>query len=188
MRRTRALGVCAAAVIAAAAGIAVAAGGTGVASATTGTSQHEKHEMTFTVYTHMIEAHVITPCSTCATPALPAGSAVGAEYVNDPVFDQKTGGQQLGQEALVITIVSSDASNALLTGGASFSEGGLTGELAVTGQIDARASSGVVAVTGGTGSFEGAKGEIDYSGAGLTSKVTTLTVHLTLQNGHPGAG
>lgn len=182
MRRTRALGVCAAAVI------AVAAGGAGVASATTGPSPHGKHQMTFTVYTHMIEAHVITPCTTCAAPALPASSAVGAEYVNDPVFDAKTGGQQIGQEALVLTIVSSDASNALLTGAASLTEGGLTGELAVTGQVDARASSGVVAVTGGTGSFQGAKGEIDYSGAGLTSLVTTLTVHLTLQDDHPGAG
>jgi hypothetical protein len=128
----------------------------------------------------MIEAHVIAPCGTCATPALPAGSKVGAEYVNDPVFDEKTGGQQIGQEALVITIVSSDASTALLSGAVSLTEGGLSGELAVTGEIDARASSGVVAVTGGTGSFQGAKGEIDYSGAGLTSTVTTLTAHLTL--------
>jgi hypothetical protein len=128
----------------------------------------------------MIEAHVIAPCSTCATPALPADSKVGAEYVNDPVFDEKTGGQQIGQEALVITIVSSDASTALLSGAVSLTEGGLSGELAVTGEIDARASSGVVAVTGGTGSFQGAKGEIDYSGAGLTSTVTTLTAHLTL--------
>lgn len=182
MRKTRVLGVCAAAIIAA------AAGGAGVASAATGTSPHGKPQMTFTVYTHMIEAHVITPCSTCATPAVSPGSAVGAEYVNDPVFDAKTGGQQIGQEALVITIVSADASNALLTGAASLSEGGLTGELAVMGQIDARASSGVVAVTGGTGSFRGARGEIDYSGAGLTSLVTTLTVHLTLQNDHPDAG
>jgi hypothetical protein len=174
MRKTWVLGICAAAVIAA------AAGGTGVASAATGTSPHGKNEKRFTVYSHMIEAHVIAPCSTCATPALPAGSKVGAEYVNDPVFDQKTGGQQIGQEALVITIVSSDASTALLSGAVSLTEGGLSGELAVTGEIDARASSGVVAVTGGTGSFQGAKGEIDYSGAGLTSTVTTLTAHLTL--------
>jgi Dirigent-like protein len=174
MRKTWALGICAAAVIAA------AAGGAGVASAATGTSPHGKNQTTFTVYSHMIEAHVIAPCSTCATPALPAGSKVGAEYVNDPVFDEKTGGQQIGQEALVITIVSSDASTALLSGAVSLTEGALSGELAVTGEIDARASSGVVAVTGGTGSFRGAKGEIAYSGAGLTSTVTTLTAHLTL--------
>jgi hypothetical protein len=127
----------------------------------------------------MIEAHVITPCGTCAAPALPPGSQVGAEYVNDPVFSEKTGGQQLGQEALVITIVSSDASTALMNGAVKLTGGRLSGELTVTGEIDARASSGVVAVTGGTGSFQGAKGEIDYSGAGLTSKVTTLTAHLT---------
>jgi len=161
--------------------IAAAAGGTGIASASTGTSLHAKAPTTFTVYTHMIEAHVITPCSTCATPALPAGSKVGAEYVNDPVFNEKTGGQQIGQEALVITIVGSDASSALLSGAVKLTGGGLSGELAATGQIDARASSGVVAVTGGTGSFLGAKGEIDYSGAGLTSTVTTLTIHLTYQ-------
>jgi len=105
---------------------------------------------------------------------------VGAEYVNDPVFDAKTGGKQIGQEALVITIVSSDASTALLNGAATLTEGGLSGQLVVTGEIDARSSSGVVAVTGGTGSFQGAKGEIDYSGAGLTSTVTTLTAHLTV--------
>lgn len=173
MRKTWALSICGAAVI------AVAAGGAGVASATTGTGLHGKHQTTFTVYTHMIEAHVIAPCSTCAAPALPAGSRVGAEYVNDPVFDEKTGGQEIGHEALVITVVSSDGSTALLSGAASLSEDGLSGELTVTGEIDARSSSGVVAVTGGTGSFQGAKGEIDYSGAGLTSTVTTLTVHLT---------
>jgi hypothetical protein len=174
MRKTWVLGICAAALIAA------AAGGAGAASATTATSPHGKNQTTFTVYSHMIEAHVIAPCSTCATPALPVGSKAGAEYVNDPVFDEKTGGQQIGQEALVITIVSSDASTALLDGAVSFTRGGLSGELAVTGEIDARASSGVVAVTGGTGSFRGAKGEIAYSGAGLTSTVTTLTAHLTL--------
>jgi hypothetical protein len=172
MRKTWALGICAAGVI------AVAAGGAGVASASTAANPQVKHQLTFTVYTHMIEAHVITPCGTCAAPALPAGSAVSALYVNDPVFDQKTGGHQIGQEALVITVVSSDGSTALLSGAAQLTEGGLSGELAVTGEVDARASSGTVAVTGGTGSFEGAKGEIDYSGAGLTSTVTTLTVHL----------
>jgi hypothetical protein len=174
MRKTWALGICTAGVIAA------TACGAGIASASTGTSPHGKNQLTFTVYTHMIEAHVITPCITCATPPLPAGSTVGAEYVNDPVFDQKTGGHQIGQEALVITIVSSDASTALLSGAAQLTAGGLSGELAVTGEIDARASSGTVAVTGGTGSFQGAKGEVDYSGAGLSSQVTTLTAHLTL--------
>ena len=89
-------------------------------------------------------------------------------------------GLQGGWEALVITVVSSDASTALLSGVVSLTEGGRSGELAVTGEIDARASSGVVAVTGGTGSFRGAKGEIAYSGAGLTSTVTTLTAHLTV--------
>jgi len=127
----------------------------------------------------MIEAHVITPCGTCATPPLPAGSAVSAEWVNDPVFDEKTGGQQIGQEALVITVVGSDGSTALLSGAAELTVDGLSGELAVTGEIDARSSSGVVAITGGTGSFQGAKGVVDYSGAGLTSTVTTLTIHLT---------
>lgn len=170
--RTRALGICAAGVIAA------AASGAGIASASTGASPGWKGQPAFTVYTHMIEAHVITPCATCATPPLPAGSEVGAEYVNDPVFDQETGGQQIGQEALVITIVSSDASTALLSGAVNFTGGGLSGELTVTGEIDPRDSSGVVPVTGGTGGFQGAKGEIDYSGAGLTSKVTTLVVHL----------
>jgi hypothetical protein len=172
MRKTWALGICAAGVIAA------AAAGAGIASASTGASPQGKGQPTFTVYTHMIEAHVVTPCATCATPPLPAGSKVGAEYVNDPVFDQKTGGQQIGQEALVITIVSSDASSALLTGAVDFTGGGLSGELTVSGEIDARDSSGVVAITGGTGSFEGAAGEIDYSGAGLTSTVTTLVVHV----------
>jgi len=173
MRKKWALGICTAGVIAA------AAGGTGIASASTGAGPHGKGQPTFTVYSHMIEAHVVTPCATCATPPLPAGSGVSAEYVNDPVFDQKTGGQQIGQEALVITVVSSDGSTALLSGAVDFTAGGRSGELTVTGEIDARASSGVVAVTGGTGSFQGAKGEVDYSGAGLTSTVTTITVHLT---------
>jgi hypothetical protein len=174
MRKKWALGICAAAVIAA------AAGGAGIASASTGTSPHAKNQLTFTVYTHMIEAHVITPCITCATPALPAGSRVSAIWVNDPVFNKKTGGHQIGQEALVETIVSSNASTALLSAAVKLTVDGLSGELAVTGEVDARASSGTLPVIGGTGSFQGAKGEVDYSGAGLTSKVDTLTVHLTL--------
>jgi hypothetical protein len=176
MRKKWALGICTAAVIAA------AAGGTGIASASTGTSPHThaKSQLTFTVYTHMIEAHVITPCITCATPALAADSKVAAEWVNDPVFNEKTGGHQIGQEALVVDIVSSDASTALLSGAVNLTVEGLSGELAVTGENDPQSSSGVVPVTGGTGGFEGAKGEVDYSGAGLTSKVDTLTFHLTL--------
>jgi hypothetical protein len=127
----------------------------------------------------MVEAHIVSPCSTCATPPLPAGSKVSTEYVNDPVFDQETGGRQIGEEALVINIVSSDASTALVSGAVTFTAGGMSGELTVIGEVDARASSGVVAVTGGTGSFQGAKGEATFSGAGFTSKVTTIVVHLT---------
>jgi hypothetical protein len=104
---------------------------------------------------------------------------VSTEYVNDPVFDQKTGGRQIGEEALVLNIVSSDASTALVSGAVTFTAGGMSGELTVIGEVDARSSSGVVAVTGGTGSFEGAKGEVTFSGAGFTSKVTTIVVHLT---------
>jgi hypothetical protein len=159
--------------------IAATLAGTGIASASPGTSSRGDGQPAFTVYTHMIEAHVVAPCSACATPPLPAGSRVGTWYVNDPVFTQETGGQQIGQEALVISVVSSDASTALLTGAVNFTGGGRSGGLTVEGEVDARASSGVVAVTGGTGMFRGAKGEINYSGAGLTSKVTTLTVHLT---------
>lgn len=177
MRKKWALGICAAGVIAA------AAGGTGIASGIASASPRASHHgtaaSTFTVFSHMVEAHVIAPCSTCATPPLPAGSMVGAEWVNDPVFDQKTGGQQIGQEALVVNIVSSDGSTALLSGAVNFTGGGLSGELTVQGEIDARSSTGVVAVTGGTGSFRGAKGEVTYSGAGLTSPVDTLVVHLT---------
>ena len=170
MRKTWAVSICAAAAI------AVAASGTAVASAST---RHGDGPSTFTVFSHMVEAHIVSPCATCAVPPLPAGSRVGTEYVNDPVFDQKTGGQQIGQEALVINVVSSDASTALLSGAVNFTGGGLSGQLTVSGEIDARASSGVVAVTGGTGSFQGAKGEVTYSGAGFTSKVTTIVVHLT---------
>jgi hypothetical protein len=173
MRKKWALGIGLATVIAA------GAGGAGVASATTGSGPSGQSPPAFTVYTHMIEAHVVAPCATCASPPLPAGSRVGADYVNDPVFKQTTGGQQIGREALVITIVSSDGSTALLTGAVDFTGGGRSGGLTVAGEIDPRVSSGVVAVTGGTGDFQGAKGEIDYSGAGLTSMVTTLTVHLT---------
>jgi hypothetical protein len=173
MRKTWALGIGAAGVI------AVAAAGAGIASASTGVSSHGKGQPTFTVYTHMIEAHVVAPCSGCATPPLPAGSRVGTWYVNDPAFDEQAGGQQVGQEALVISVVSSDASTALLAGALDFTGGGLSGELTVSGEINVNDSSGVVAVTGGTGMFEGAKGEIDYSGAGLTSMVTTLAVRLT---------
>ena len=172
MRKTWALAICAAGVIAA------AAGGTGIASASPGAG-HRNGPSTLTVFTHMIEAHIVSPCATCSTPPLPAGSKVSTEFVNDPVFDQKTGGQQIGEEALVINVVSSDASTALLSGAVNFTGGGLSGQLTVLGEIDARASSGVVAVTGGTGSFEGAKGEAAYSGAGFTSKVTTIVVHLT---------
>lgn len=173
MRKTWLLGICVAGMV------AVAAGGAGVASASQGASPPGHGRATFTVYTHMVEAHVISPCAACATPPLTAGSAVGTEYVNDPVFNQETGGQQIGQEALVISIVSSDASTALLSGALNFTGDGLSGELTASGEIDARSSSGVVAVTGGTGSFQEAEGEIAYSGAGLTSKVTTLVVHLT---------
>jgi Dirigent-like protein len=173
MSKTWALGICSAAAIAA------AAGGAGIASASPGASSHGLAPPPFTVYSHMIEAHVIAPCATCATPPLAAVSQVGSLYVNDPVFDQQTGGQQIGQEALVINVVSSDASTALLSGAVDFTGGGLSGELTVSGEIDADASSGVVAVTGGTGSFLGARGEVDYSWAGLSSKVTTLVVRLT---------
>lgn len=173
MRKTRALGICAAGVIAA------AVGGAGVASASPDASSHGDGRPAFTVYTHMIEAHVVAPCATCAMPPLTAGSQVGNLYVNDPVFDQMTGGQQIGQEALVITDVSSDGSTALLSGAVDFTGGGLSGELTASGEVNANSSSGVVAVTGGTGSFQGARGEVAYSGAGLTSKVTTLVIHLT---------
>lgn len=173
MRKTWALSICAAAAI------AVAAGGTALASAPPDASHRGDSPSTFTVFSHMVEAHIVSPCATCAVPPLPAGSMVGTEYVNDPVFDQKTGGQHIGQEALVIDVVSSDASTGLLSGAVNFTGGGLSGELTVQGEIDARASSGVVAVTGGTGSFRGAKGEVDYSGAGFTSKVTTIVVHLS---------
>ena len=173
MRKIRALGICAAGVIAA------AVGGAGVASASPDASSHADGEHAFTVYTHMIEAHVIAPCATCATPPLTAGSQVGTWYINDPVFDQQTGGQQIGQEALVINVVSSDASTALLSGAVNFTGGGLSGELTASGEIDPINSSGVVAVTGGTGSFVGARGEIAFSGAGLASKVTTLVIRLT---------
>lgn len=172
MRKKWAIGICAAAVI------AVAAGWAGTASAATSTTSAKNGERTFTVYTHMIEAHVLTPCSTCATPTLAQGSAVGAIYVDDPVFSQPANTQQIGQEALVISIVSSDASVALLTGAVTFTAPGLSGELTVEGEINALGSSGVVAITGGTGSFQGARGEVDYSGAGLKSTETTLVVHL----------
>jgi hypothetical protein len=173
MKKVRALGICAAGVMAA------AVGGTGIALASPGASGHRNGPSTFTVFTHMVEAHIVSPCSSCATPPLPAGSKVSTEFVNDPVFDRETGGQQIGEEALVINTVSSDASAALLSGAVNFTGGGLSGQLTVLGEIDARASSGVVAVTGGTGSFRGAKGEAAYSGAGFTSQVTTVVVHLT---------
>jgi hypothetical protein len=172
-RKKWAVGICAAGVVAA------TVGATGIASAAAGTGSPGKGQPAFTVYTHMIEAHVVAPCAGCATPPLPAGSKVATWYVNDPVFGQAAGGQQIGQEALVINVVSSDASTALLSGALRFTAGGRTGELTVTGEIDPRASSGVVAVTGGTGMFSGATGEVNYSGAGLTSTETTLTVHLT---------
>lgn len=173
MKKKLALGICAAGMIAA------AAGGAGIASASPDASHQGNPPPGFTVFTHMVEAHIVSPCPACATPPLPAGSKVSTEYVNDPVFGQQTGGQQIGQEALVIDVVSSDASTALLSGAVNFTGGGLSGELTVLGEIDARASSGVVAVTGGTGSFRGAKGEVAYSGAGFTSKVTTLVIRLT---------
>jgi len=172
MKKIRALGICAAGIIAA------AVGGAGIASASP-TASNRNVPSTFTVFTHMVEAHIVAPCAICATPPLPTGSKVSTEYVNDPVFGQETGGQQIGEEALVINIVSSDASTALLSGAVAFTGGGLSGQLTVLGEIDARASSGVVAVTGGTGSFRGAKGEVAYSGAGFTSQVTTVVVHLT---------
>jgi hypothetical protein len=172
MRKKWALGICTAGVI------AIAAGGAGVASASADASSQGNDRPALTVFTHMVEAHIVAPCATCATPPLAADSRVSTEYVNDPVFNQKTGGQQIGQEALVINIVSSDASTAMLSGAVDFTGGGLSGQLTVLGEIDARSSSGVVAVTGGTGSFQGAKGEIAYSGAGLTSQVTTLVIHL----------
>jgi hypothetical protein len=172
MRKKWAVGICAAAVIAA------AAGGARAASASTSAPSPENGEHTFTVYTHMIEAHVITPCSTCATPTLAKGSEVSAEYVNDPVFSTAANTRQIGQEALVISIVASDASVALLNGAVDFTADGLSGELAVEGEIDPLDSSGVVAITGGTGSFQKAKGEVDYSGAGLKSTETTLVIHL----------
>lgn len=75
--------------------------------------------------------------------------------------------------------MSSDASVALLNGAVAFSAPGRSGELTVEGEVNALDSSGTVAVTGGTGSFQGAKGEVDYSGAGLRSTETTLVVHLT---------
>ena len=173
MKKVRVLGFCLAGAV------AVAGGGAGIASASAGASRSGSHPETFTVFSHMVEAHIVSPCATCAVPPLPAGSQVATEYVNDPVFDQKTGGQQIGQEALVIHIVSSDASTALLSGAVTFTGGGLSGQLTVLGEIDARASSGIVAVTGGTGGFQGAKGEVAYSGAGFSSQVTTLVVHLT---------
>jgi hypothetical protein len=172
MMKVRALAICAAGAF------AVAAGGAGIASASAAGGQASGNASTFTVFTHMTEAHLVSPCSTCAQPPLPAGSHVGAEYLHDSVFNEKSGGQNIGEEAFVISIVSSDAANAFLSGAVTFTGGGLSGQITVSGQIDARSSSGVVAVTGGTGKFQGAKGEVSYSGAGSTSDITTLVVHL----------
>jgi hypothetical protein len=173
MRKTWALGICLFAVIA-----ATACEASGV-SASPGSRDRQTEQPSFTVFTHMVEAHVVAPCPGCAAPPLPSGSKVRDEYVNDPVFDQETGGNQIGREALVIDIVSSDGSTALLSGVLNFTGGGRSGQLAVSGEIDARASSGAVVVTGGTGEFQGAVGEIDYSGAGLASHVTTLVIRLS---------
>ena len=172
MMKARALAICAVGALAA------GAGGTGIASASAGGGQASGNPSTFTVFTHMTEAHVVSPCSTCAQPPLPAGSHVAAEYLHDSVFNEESGGQKIGEESFVISIVSSDAANAFLSGAVAFTGGGLSGQITVSGEIDARSSSGVVAVTGGTGEFQGAKGEVSYSGAGPTSDVTTLVVHL----------
>jgi hypothetical protein len=172
MMKVRTLAICATAVF------AVGAGGAGIASASASGSQAPGNSSTFTVFTHMTEAHVVSPCSTCAQPPLPAGSHVGAGYLHDSVFNAKSGGQNIGEEAFVISIVSSNAANAFLSGAVAFTGGDLSGQITVSGEIDARSSSGVVAVTGGTGKFQGAKGEVSYSGAGPTSDVTTLVIHL----------
>ena len=158
--------------------LAVGAGGTGIASVSAGGGQASGNPSTFTVFTTMTEAHVVSPCSPCAQPPLPAGSHVAAEYLHDSVFNEEIGGQKIGEESFVISIVSSDAANAFLSGAVAFTGGGLSGQITVSGEIDARSSSGVVAVTGGTGDFQGAKGEVSYSGAGPTSDVTTLVFHL----------
>jgi hypothetical protein len=172
MMKGRALAICTVTVF------ALGAVGAGIASASASGRQASGNPSTFTVFTHMTEAHVIFPCSTCAQPPLPAGSHVGAEYLHDSVFNEESGGQNIGEEAFVISIVSSDAANAFLSGAVRFTGGGLSGQISVSGEIDARSSSGVVAVTGGTGKFQGAKGEVSYSGAGSTSDVTTLVIHL----------
>lgn len=172
MIKTRALAICAAAAL------AVGAGGPAIASASAGGGQASAKPSTFTIFTTMTEAHVISPCSTCAQPPLPTGSHVAAEYLHDSVFNQASGGQKIGEESFVISIVSSDAANAFLSGAVAFTGGGLSGQITVSGEIDARSSTGVVAVTGGTGEFQGAQGEVSYSGAGPTSDVTTLVIRL----------
>lgn len=163
MRKIRALGICAAGAL------AVAAGGLGIASASASASHISapaRHATTFTVYTHMVEAHFVSPCSTCAQPPLPTGSHVGTTFLNDSVYNQPSGGQNIGEEAFVINYVSSNATNALLEGAVTFTGGGLSGQITVSGEVDGTSSSGVLAVTGGTDEFQGAKGEVSYSGAG----------------------
>jgi hypothetical protein len=172
MMKARALAIFAVGALAAGAGV------TGIASASAGGGEASDNPSTFTVFTHMTEAHVVSPRSTCAQPPLPTGSHVAAEYLHDSVFNAESGGQKIGEESFVISIVSSDAANAFLSGAVAFTGDGLSGQITVSGEIDTRSSSGVVAVTGGTGEFQGAKGEVSYSGAGPTSDVTTLVVHL----------
>ena len=169
--------------------IAVAAVGAGTAaSASTSAASPRIGGRTFTIYTHMIETHVLAPCPTCARPALPTGSALGAIWADDPVFSSPANTQQIGQDAEVISIVGSSGSVGLLNAAVNFTGGGLSGQLTAEGEINPLSSTGVIVITGGTGSFKNARGQVDYSGAGLTSTEDTLTVHLTSLPGPPGTG
>jgi len=145
--------------------IAVAALVVGVAIPAAGSSGHNGQERTFRVTATVSEGSQID----LGTP----GPSLGDELVfSGPLLQ---GATQVGHQGAVCTTVSLARQEAQCIATYSFSGGQITAQAVI---ILGSAAPYEVAITGGTGTYEGAKGEIHVLPATPTNPKGILTFHV----------
>ena len=145
--------------------IAVAALVVGIAIPAAGSSGQAGNDRTFRVTATLTEASQIDLGAT--------GPSLGDEIVFSGPLVQ--GGQQIGHQGAVCATVSLQRQEAQCTTTYSFSGGQITAQAVF---ILGSPAPYDVAITGGTGKYEGAKGEIHVLPATPTNPNGTLTFHL----------
>lgn len=145
--------------------IAVAALAVGVAIPAAGSSGQGGNDRTFRVTATLTEATQIDLGA--------AGSSLGDEIVFSGPLMQ--GGQQIGHQGAVCTTVSLQRQEAQCTATYSFGGGQITAQSLIILNSPAPYE---VAITGGTGKYEGATGQIHVLPATPTNPNGMLTFHL----------